>query len=220
MIIGDHIMNTNHFNYSRLRGEMVDYEYIIAIGISTGGPKLLNQLLTTLEAEWPATYMIVQHMPPGFTKPLATRLNTISPLEVKEAENGEKLKKGFVYIAPGGKQLQVVNESTPEVRVTDGDPYKGHRPSVNVMLNSLASLNLKNRQVIAIIMTGMGSDGLEGVENLKSTHKCTVIAQDKDTCTVYGMPKAIVNAGFADYVVPADEIKQTIQRIVGDNHGR
>lgn len=213
-------MNTNHFNYSRLRGEIVDYEYIVAIGISTGGPKLLNQLLTTLEAQWPVTYMIVQHMPPGFTKPLAMRLNTISPLEVKEAEDGERLKKGFVYIAPGGKQLQVANESIPEIKITDGEPYKGHRPSVNVMLNSLAALNLKNKQVIGIIMTGMGSDGLEGVENLKNTQNCTIIAQNEDTCTVYGMPKAIVNAGFADYVVPADGIKQIIKRIVGDHHGR
>ncbi|MDF2612669.1 MAG: CheB methylesterase [Clostridia bacterium] len=213
------MISNSHSNDSKNREEIVEYEYIIAMGISTGGPKLLNQLLTHLEAELPATYVIVQHMPPGFTKPLADRLNTISKLHVKEAENGEKLKKGVVYVAPGGKQLQVTSKSCPQITLTDDEPYKGHRPSVNVLFNSLAALSL-NKRTIAVIMTGMGSDGLEGVTNLKRTQKCTVIAQNQESSTVYGMPKAVINAGLQDYIASADEIHQIIKKIVGDNHGR
>lgn len=214
------MISNNHSNYSKNREEIVEYEYIIAMGISTGGPKLLNQLLAHLEADLPATYVIVQHMPPGFTKPLADRLNTISKLYVKEAENGEKLKQGVVYIAPGGKQLQITNQSLPQITITDDEPYKGHKPSVNVMFNSLSALSLNSKRVIAVIMTGMGTDGLEGTTNLKNTQSCTVIAQNKETSTVYGMPKAVINAGLEDYIASADEIHQIIRKIVGDNHGR
>ena len=213
------ISNISYYD-SKSKEESVEYEYIVAMGISTGGPKLLNQLITNLEAEAAATYVIVQHMPPGFTKPLAERLNSISKLQVKEAEHGEKLKRGVVYIAPGGKQLHITNRSAPQINITDEDPYKGHRPSVNVMFNSLSALGLNDKRIIAIIMTGMGTDGLEGVTNLKNAQNCTVIAQNKESSTVYGMPKAIVNAGLADYIVSAEEIHQIIKKIVGDNHGR
>ncbi len=209
-----------HPNYFKYKEDKVEYEYIIAMGISTGGPKLLNQLLPQLDVELSATYVIVQHMPPGFTKPLADRLNNVSSLQVKEAENGEKLKKGVVYIAPGGRQLQITNQSEPQILLTDEEPYKGHRPSVNVMLNSLATLSSSKKSIITVIMTGMGTDGLEGVTKLKEIQNCIVIAQDQQTSTVYGMPKAIVSAGFADYVVPAGEINQIIKKIVGGNHGR
>ncbi len=213
-------MINNNSNYSRHKEERVEYEYIIAMGISTGGPKLLNQLLAEFEEELSATYVIVQHMPPGFTKPLADRLNKISKVHVKEAEDGEKLKRGVVYIAPGGKQLQIVNASFPQIRLSDEDPYQGHKPSVNVMLHSLAALDLNKKSIITVIMTGMGTDGLEGVTHLRQVHNCIVIAQDQESSTVYGMPKAVVNAGVADYVVPANEINQTIKKIVGDSHGR
>jgi two-component system chemotaxis response regulator CheB len=213
-------MNRSCLNYSKYKEEIVEYEFIIAMGISTGGPKLLNQLLANLDPELAASYVIVQHMPPGFTKPLADRLNTISKLHVKEAEDGEKLKRGVVYIAPAGKQLQITNQASPQITTTDEEAYKGHRPSVNVMLNSLAALGLNKKHIIAVIMTGMGTDGLEGVTNLKNTQNCKVIAQNKESCTVYGMPKAVVNANLADYIVSAEEINQIIKKIVGDSHGR
>lgn len=214
-------MNHNqHPNYAGYKEEKVEYEYIIAMGISTGGPKLLNQLLPKIDEELSAAYVIVQHMPPGFTKPLAERLNNVCGLQVKEAENGERLRRGVVYIAPGGKQLEMTKPSSPQILLTDEAPYKGHRPSVNVMLNSLAQLELKNTRIVVIIMTGMGTDGLEGVTQLKEKGNCIIVAQDKESSVVYGMPKAVVNAGLADYIVPAEEIHQIIKRIVGDNHGR
>lgn len=196
-----------------------EYEYIIAIGISTGGPKLLNHILPQLDKELSATYIVVQHMPPGFTKPLADRLNAISKVEVKEAEDGEKLKKGTVYIAPAGQQLKIVNPRLPQVRLTDEPAYKGHRPSANVMIRSLAELSHSKKKFMAIILTGMGSDGQEGVMELKQKQKCIVIAQDQKSSTVYGMPKAIVEAGLADYVGNAKEILEIINRIVRCNHG-
>lgn len=214
------MISNKHSNYFEHKEEIVEYEYIVAMGISTGGPKLLNQLVTHFEPELSAAYIIVQHMPPGFTKPLAERLNTISKVQVKEAENGEKIGKGVVYIAPGGKQLKIVNSSLPQIVLTDEDPYKGHRPSVNVMLNSIAQLGSFNKKIISVIMTGMGTDGLEGVTNLKKTYNCQVIAQNKESSTVYGMPKAIVNAELADYVVSAEDIYNTIKKIVGDHYGR
>lgn len=197
-----------------------DYNYIVAMGVSTGGPKLLSDIIPAIESNLSATYLIVQHMPEGFTKNLAARLNSLSGLEVKEAEDGELLKRGTVYIAPGGKQLKIINGLRPQIQITDDLPYKGHKPSVNMMLNTLAELKNCNKKIIAVIMTGMGTDGLEGVSNLKRAHSCQVIAQDQESSTIYGMPKAIVNAGLADYIVAADNITKIIKRIVGDNHGR
>ena len=205
---------------SRSIDEDKQYEYIVAMGISTGGPKLLSQIIPILEEHLSATYLIVQHMPKGFTKNLAARLNSISKLEVKEAEDEEILKKGTVYIAPGGKQLKVINGLKPQISITDDLPYKGHKPSVNIMLSSIAELKNCNKKMVAVIMTGMGSDGLEGVSELKKSYPCEVIAQDQASSTVYGMPKAVANAGLADYIVSADNITEIIKKIVGDRHGR
>jgi len=195
------------------------YEYIIAMGISTGGPKLLSQLIKTLDEEIPATYIIVQHMPIGFTKNLAERLNTLTKLTVKEAETGEYLRRGVVYIAPGGYQLKVINGLKPQIELSDELPYKGHKPSVNVMMLSLAQLHNYTRKMMAVIMTGMGCDGLEGVTELKKVYSCKVIAQDQPSSTVFGMPKAIINAGLADFIVSGESIGQKIKEIAGDSHG-
>ena len=195
------------------------YKYIIAMGISTGGPKLLSQLIKTLDEEIPATYIIVQHMPIGFTKNLAERLNTLTKLTVKEAETGEYLRRGVVYIAPGGYQLKVINGLKPQIELSDELPYKGHKPSVNVMMLSLAQLHNYTRKMMAVIMTGMGCDGLEGVTELKKVYSCKVIAQDQPSSTVFGMPKAIINAGLADFIVSGESIGQKIKEIAGDSHG-
>ena len=192
-----------------------EYEYIIAIGTSTGGPKALTTVLTKLDKALSATYVIVQHMPAGFTKSLADRLNTLSELTIKEAEDHEALEIGTVYIAPGGKQMKITSTRRPEIRLTDEIPYKGHKPSVNIMLKSLAQLH-PSKKIIVVIMTGMGSDGLEGVELLKKQDSVKVIAQDETTSIVYGMPKAIVTAGYADYVVPIEAISKTIKKIMGE----
>lgn len=195
------------------------YEYIIAMGISTGGPKLLSQLIKTLDEEIPATYIIVQHMPIGFTKNLAERLNTLTKLTVKEAEAGEILRRGVVYIAPGGYQIKVINGVRPQIELTDELPYKGHKPSVNVLLLSLAHLQKYTRKIMAVIMTGMGCDGLEGVTELKKVCSCQVIAQNQSSSTVFGMPKAIINAGLADFIVSGESISQKIKEIAGNRHG-
>lgn len=192
-----------------------DYKYIVAIGTSTGGPKALNTIITALSKDLPATYVIVQHMPEGFTKSLANRLDHLSMVDVKEAENGDVLQQGTVYIAPGGKQLKIVNTHHPQISITGEPAYKGHKPSVNVMYQSLADTN-PSKKIVAIIMTGMGTDGLEGGSILKDKVKATIIAQNEETCIVYGMPKAIVNAGLADYVVPIDKIVQIIEKIMGE----
>lgn len=190
------------------------YQYIVAIGTSTGGPKALDILISSLPKDLSATYVIVQHMPAGFTKSLAARLDKQSEMIVKEAEHGEKLCKGVVYIAPGGKHLEVINYFIPEVQLSEAEPYKGHRPSVNVLLSSLVKLGT-SRKMIGVIMTGMGNDGLEGMKLLKKKRKISVIAQDASTCVVYGMPRAIVAEGLHDYQVPIHKIAETITQIVG-----
>ena len=194
------------------------YEYIVVIGISTGGPQLLSRVVPLIDADLPATYVIVQHMPQGFTKNLATRLDSISGLAVQEAVHDAYLKRGNVYIAPGGKHLKLVNGLRPRLQVSDEAPYKGHKPSINMMVSSLARLNSSKRLVVAIL-TGMGEDGLEGVKELKRCCSCKVLAQNEATSVVYGMPKAIIEAGCADYVVPEEQIAMTIKKIVEAHYG-
>lgn len=218
MLIGEYNMRQITANEMYSISEK-PYEYIIAMGISTGGPKLLSQVIKTLDENISATYIIVQHMPVGFTKNLAERLDTLTKLTVKEAEDGEYLKRGVIYIAPGGYQLRIINGLKPQISLIDGLPYKGHKPSVNVMLLSLAHLEKCMKKMIPIIMTGMGCDGLEGVTELKKTYHCKVIAQNQSSSTVFGMPKAIINAGLADFIVSGDDISQKIKEIVRDNHG-
>ena len=207
-------------DYKYCLDKEMQYEYIVAMGISTGGPKLLSQVIKSLNENLSATYVIVQHMPVGFTKNLAERLNSLTKLTVKEAEEGESLKKGVVYIAPGGYQLKIVNGLNPKIQLTDELPYKGHKPSVNVMLLSLSDLSKCTKKMLAVIMTGMGCDGLEGVTALKKSYNCKVIAQDQASSTVFGMPKAIINAGLAEHIVAGECIAQKIEEIVGDSHGR
>lgn len=198
-----------------IHNQSKNYEYIVAIGTSTGGPKALTKVLSALDQTLPATYIVVQHMPVGFTKSLADRLNTLSDLTVKEGVDGEKLQKGTVYIAPGGKQCKLKNVNKLELTLTDEEPYKGHKPSVNVMLHSLGIVH-PHQKLIIVIMTGMGNDGLEGIQLLKKDKNITVIAQDEATSTVFGMPKAVVQAELANYIVPLDEIANTIKTIMGD----
>lgn len=192
-----------------------DYKYIVAIGTSTGGPKALSKVISAIPKDLPAAYVVVQHMPGGFTKSLADRLDSISELTVKEAVNGDVLEKGVVYVAPGGYQLRIVNATRPEIRITDEEAYKSHKPAVNIMMRSLSELKT-DKKLICIIMTGMGADGLEGIEQIKSVRPVTVLAESEETCIVYGMPKAIVNAKLADHVVPLDRIVNTIIKVMGE----
>ncbi len=186
---------------------------IIAIGVSTGGPKALQEVIPFLPANIDAGVVIVQHMPAGFTKSLAERLNSMSDINVKEAENGDIIKPGWAYIAPGNFHTTI--EKVIQnfcIKLSSEPPIGGHRPSVNVMMNSLSKTNTKN--IIAVIMTGMGSDGCNGISNLKQNNNAIVIAQNEPSCVVYGMPKVVIDAGLSDKIVPLNEIAKEIIRIV------
>lgn len=187
---------------------------IVAIGTSTGGPKSLQEVIPKIAGNIPAAFLVVQHMPPGFTKSLAERLNSMSELTVKEAEDGEIIRAGYVYIAPGDFHMLVNNiDNQLRIKLSSIPPVGGHRPSVDVMMNSLSDTNIEN--IIAVIMTGMGNDGSEGITNIKRYNNGFVIAQDEKTSVVYGMPKAAVKTGVVDFVVPLHEIASQIMKIVG-----
>lgn len=189
-------------------------ETFVIIGTSTGGPRALQEVLTRLPSDLNAPILIVQHMPPGFTKSLAQRLDGLSEIRVKEAEDGESLLKGVAYIAPGGKHLKF--EKCPTgycVRLDDMEPPRmGHRPSVDVLLESAASI--RELQYVTAIMTGMGHDGREGMQQLKTACKTITIAESEKTSVVYGMPKAIKEAGLADQVVDVQYIAEAITEIL------
>lgn len=190
------------------------YKAIIAIGTSTGGSKALYELLLALPKDLPATYIIVQHMPAGFTKSLAERINSNAEIAVKEAEDGEVLKQGTAYIAPGGFHMLIENGKKPRIKLSTLPPVRGHRPSVNIMMESLVKLKAA-KSIVGVIMTGMGTDGLEGLSALKKEYGIPIIAQNEASCVVYGMPRAVVQAGIADKVVPLQQIANEIIRFVG-----
>jgi len=191
-------------------------DYVIAIGTSTGGPKSLEYIISALPKNIPAAITVVQHMPAGFTKSLAARLDAMSELTVKEAEIGDKLTAGCMYIAPGDHHMTFSSEEDSDnliIQLNQGNPVKGHRPSVNVMMNSLSEVCKKN--IIGIIMTGMGSDGCEGLIKLKQRNNAIIIAQDEQSCVVYGMPKAAINAGIVDMVIPLKDMADNILKLIG-----
>ncbi len=188
---------------------------VVAIGASTGGPKALERVISSLPQNMPAAFLVVQHMPSGFTKSFADRLNRLSKLTVKEAENGDIVQAGCVYIAPGDYHMRVKKDNNGNLRIKlDQDPpVNSHRPSVDVMLESLSDTGLNN--IIAVIMTGMGSDGSKGIKKIKQKNKGYIIAQDEKTSVIYGMPKAAVHTGMVDAVLPLDDIAAEIKKTVG-----
>jgi len=188
--------------------------YFIIIGTSTGGPRALQHVLPLMPKDIPASILIIQHMPPGFTKSLAERLNNMSSITVKEAENGEKPLPGYAYIAPGDYHLKV-KKSNNDIFLTlsQDQTVSGHRPSVDTLFKSVA--NNVDKNIIAIIMTGMGADGSNGIKELKDNTDCYVIAQDQSTSIVYGMPRSAVNTGCVDNIVPLHEITDYILKRLG-----
>ncbi len=187
---------------------------VIAIASSTGGPKALQAVIPKLPANINAPILIVQHMPKGFTASLAERLNSLSEVNVKEPEEGDELQAGHVYLAMGGRHMNVMSMAGKEViHYTDEPAREGVRPSANYMYESLS--NIKADEVVCVVMTGMGADGTAGIKNLKTKKKLHVIAQDQETSTVYGMPKCVVNEGLSDQIVPLDKIAQEIILNVG-----
>jgi two-component system, chemotaxis family, protein-glutamate methylesterase/glutaminase len=185
---------------------------IILIGTSTGGPRALQHVLTELPSSLNAPVLIVQHMPAGFTKSLADRLNSISNIRVKEAEQGEVLQDGTAYIAPGGYHMKIMQaETMMKVHLSkEEEPRNGHRPSVDVLFESVSKIDDYNK--IAVIMTGMGTDGTQGVKQLKEYGSVKTIAESHDSCIVYGMPKSVIAANLSDDIVNVDEIAQSIMK--------
>lgn len=185
---------------------------IILIGTSTGGPRALQEVITKIPANVGAPILIVQHMPAGFTKSLAARLDQLSEIDVKEAEQGDLLQKGTAYIAPGGYHLKLrkVGSSFAVVLDDQEPPRAGHRPSVDVMFEDVSQYSEFDK--IAVIMTGMGYDGSKGLVSLKKTGNVTAIAESAETCIVYGMPKAAVETQLVDEVADVDDIAQTIMK--------
>jgi len=179
---------------------------VVTIGISTGGPNALAAMLPKLPADIGVPILIVQHMPPVFTKSLAGSLNNKCAIEVKEAEDGDLLKPGLALIAPGGKQMRVEAHRDGIhriVRITNDPPENSCRPSADYLFRSVADHYVG--RATGIIMTGMGQDGFKGLRKMHETG-AVILAQDEASCTVYGMPKAPTEAGITDKVVPLSDM--------------
>jgi two-component system chemotaxis response regulator CheB len=188
-----------------------DPSRIVAIGVSTGGPQALEYMLSQLPGDFPGTIVVVQHMPEGFTEMFAKRLDEQSALRVKEAQSGDVLQPGRVLICPGSRHLKVKRLPLGDIAVLSDDArVNGHRPSVDVLLHSVAEEFKAN--AIGVLMTGMGDDGAEGLGAIKRAGGLT-IAQSEESCVVYGMPKAAIERGYAVRVVSLDAMAVTLQSV-------
>ncbi|NOH34742.1 protein-glutamate methylesterase/protein-glutamine glutaminase [Vibrio chagasii] len=186
---------------------------LTAIGTSTGGPVALQKILTRIPANYPHPIVLVQHMPATFTAAFASRLNTLCKIEVREAQDGDVLKPGVAYLAPGGKQMMVDGRAgSARLRIIDGGDRMNYKPCVDVTFGSAAKIY--GDKVLSMILTGMGADGREGSRMLK-TAGSTVWAQDEDSCVVYGMPQAVAKAGISTEDLPLDRIAERILVEVG-----
>lgn len=174
---------------------------VIVLGSSTGGPRALNQVIPTIPGDIPAGILLVQHMPVGFTKSLAERLNDASELDVKEAESGDILKPGHVLIAPGGSHMTV--DTDFGIDLNQGPQECGLRPAVNITMES--AVNAFGNAVLGVVLTGMGSDGKRGAGLIRKAGG-QVIVEHESTCVVYGMPKSVVEAGYADSILPLHKV--------------
>ena len=187
---------------------------IVLIASSTGGPQALHRMIPMLPAHIGVPVVIVQHMPKGFTLSLAERIDQKALIHVKEAEDNEVLKPDVVYIAPGGRHLEVVEKGgVARCRVYDDRPVNNLRPCADVMIESFTRLSYND--IICVVLTGMGRDGTDGILNLKKRKKIHVITQSADTCVVYGMPKACDQAGLSNESVPIDMIAGAIAKELG-----
>lgn len=177
----------------------------LAIGTSTGGPKALQTLFTSLPADFNKPILVVQHMPAGFTKAFAERLNSLSKVSVKEAEQGDLVLAGKAYIAPGDFQMSVVvKDGKKVIDLKQTNQVNGHRPSIEVLFDSMAEVYGANH-LMSVIMTGMGRDGSQAIKNIHLNGGVT-LAQDELTSVVYGMNRVAVELGGIDYILPLEEI--------------
>lgn len=178
---------------------------IVAIGTSTGGPRALQQIICRIPKDFPVPILIAQHMPPAFTGPFAERLDQLSAIKVKEAEQGEPVEKGVVYIAPGRGHMGIKRTRVTEtvINILENNTEFTYKPSVDALMLSVVESYLG--QVLGVILTGLGNDGTRGMKEIKNNGGRT-IAESEETCVVFGMPKAVIEAGIADKVLPLHEI--------------
>lgn len=197
------------------KNEVKSGNKIVAIACSTGGPKALQSVIPFLPKNLNAPVVLVQHMPAGFTKSMAERLNEISPIQVKEAADGDVLQKGIVYVAPGGKHMEIAKaaDGRHKVVLNDMPAIGGLKPCANITYDSLIKSSYD--EVVCVVLTGMGADGTNGIISLNQKKPTYVIAQNAETCVVYGMPKAIVESGLVNEVVPLTEVAKSITKNVG-----
>jgi len=182
---------------------------IIAIGVSTGGPNALQYVFSQLPAEFSGSILVVQHMPDGFTELFARRLDECCPMRVQEAQSGDLLLAGRVLICPGNRHMKVKRLPLGNVAILSEDgPVNGHRPSVDVLFRSVAEEF--GPQSIGVLMTGMGEDGAVGLGAIRAAGGLT-LAQNQETCVVYGMPRAAIERGYAMRVVSLQELPNTLQ---------
>ena len=188
---------------------------LLAIASSTGGPQALRTCIPMLPSGLHVPVVVVQHMPKGFTASLAERINDSANLTVKEAEDKEVLKDDYVYIAPGGKHLEIKTNSSGKMicSLSDAPPVGNLKPCADVTFHSIAALPIKN--ILCVVLTGMGSDGTNGIAELAASKSIYCITQSESTCVVYGMPKACDQAGLSDESAPITEISKAITKRLG-----
>ena len=197
----------------RLKASGKQYK-LLAIGTSTGGPVALQKVLTQLPANFPHPILLIQHMPGAFTPAFAQRLNSLCKISVKEAENGDLIKPGVAYLAPGGKQMLVEGRNgSQKLRIYEDDSSRvTYKPSVDITFASAAKSYADS--VLAIVLTGMGADGRDGARMLKQAGS-KIWAQDEASCVVYGMPQAVANGGLAEKSIPLDDVAKHINTEIG-----
>jgi two-component system chemotaxis response regulator CheB len=194
----------------------VSTEKIVFIGASTGGTEATREVLMQLPADCPAV-MITQHMPPGFTKSYAARLDSMTRLAVAEAEDGQRVLPGHAYIAPGGKHLTVERSGANYIaRVTDGDPVNRHKPSVEVLFDSAA--RVVGRNALGVMLTGMGGDGAKAMRTMREAGSFNLV-QDEASCVVFGMPREAIAHGAAHEVLPLTKIAPRLVEWLRANAG-
>jgi len=181
---------------------------VVAIGTSTGGPLALQNVLVNLPADFSKPILMIQHMPATFTPAFAKRLDQLCKISVKEAETGDQLKPGLALLAPGGKQMLIEGRAgNAVVKIIDGEPSLTYKPSVDITFRSIN--NIFPAKTLAIVLTGMGADGREGARTLKAQGS-EIWAQNEESCVVYGMPAAVVDAGIADNILDIHDFSEAI----------
>ena len=192
--------------------------WLVAIGASTGGPQAIGELLAALPPDLPASICIVQHMPIGFTRSFAERLDRRSPLRVVEAADGTVVEQGEAYVAPGGFHMVLERQGERRVaRLTQAPPVHSVRPSIDVLMQSAAQVG--RARTLGILLTGMGSDGVEGLGAIKEAGGTTIV-QDRETSTIFGMPKAAIQHGVVDQILALPQIPAALILVIGSGAGK